>query len=63
MARQFGKTRLTFEQWKKEVDIALLAKCAMDSECLPDWGYRDAYDDGINPRTAASLALRAAKDY
>jgi hypothetical protein len=29
---------------------------------LPDWGYRDAFDDGMNPKSAARKAIRNAKE-
>jgi hypothetical protein len=53
----------TFDQWMQEVNRAMDALCGMVSEDLPDWNYRDAYDDGVGPRIAAARAVRAARDF
>ena len=56
-------TRMTFSEWMRKVDEILNRKCGLDSRDLPDVCYRDMYDDGMSPRSAASKALRAADFY
>lgn len=51
-----------FDVWMDRVNAALELKCGMDSRDLPDWPYRDAYDDGKSASRAAASALKAAKD-
>ena len=53
----------TFEEWYAEVDQWVLRKYGLSRDDLPDWNYRDAYDDGVKPTTAAKRAIRAASDY
>ena len=53
----------TFEQWMQEVDQWLDRKCGMVSADLPDYCYRDAYDDGERPSLVAARAISAARDY
>lgn len=50
MARSFG-------DWMEEVDAALERLSGMSSGDLPDWPYRDAYDDGLNPISVAREVL------
>jgi hypothetical protein len=47
----------TFEQWKQEVDRAVQSLAGLSADDLEDWGYRDAYDDGMSPKRAAIHAL------
>lgn len=51
-----------FSAWMAKVD-AVLGKMGFHSLDLPDWRYRDAFDDGWSPARAAYAALKAAKDY
>lgn len=55
------KTKLTFEQWLREVDRAVVAKVGLSYQDLPDCCYRDWYDQGVSPKGAASRAIRSAK--
>lgn len=52
----------TFEEWMKEVDYQLAVLCCMGSEDLPDCCYRDWYDDGVSPKSAAKRAMKNAMD-
>ena len=52
----------TFDEWKKIVDNHLLEMCSMTSDCLPDINYRDLYDMGKAPGTAARAAIKYAKE-
>ncbi len=56
------KRTITFDEWLKAVDDEVWAKAGMSHLDLPDWGYRDAYDDRRSPAAAARSAIRAAKD-
>jgi hypothetical protein len=51
----------TFEEWMAEVTREMMKKCGMGPDDLPDWGYRSAYDRGVQPARAASSAIAAAK--
>ena len=52
----------TYETWKAEVDQWLSRLCGLVSDDLPDWGYADAYEDGVPPKTVARRVMRAADD-
>ena len=52
-----------FTAWMAKVDALMARSCGMSSMDLPDWNYRDAYDDGASPSSAARQAIRAARDY
>lgn len=56
------KATLTFETWMCMVDHIILAKVGVGYEDLPDYCYRDAYDDGVSASSCARAAIRAAKD-
>ena len=53
----------TFDQWMQEVNRAVEHLVGLSADDLPDWNYRDAYDDGASPSSAARQAIRAARDY
>lgn len=56
--------RLTFEQWKSQVDNHIATMTGgFSGDDLPDWGYRDAYDNYLPPLTAAKRVVKAAKDF
>jgi hypothetical protein len=44
----------------RAVDSQLQRKLGLGTADLSDWGYRDAYDDGMSPSRAAAAAMRAA---
>ena len=52
----------TFEQWMAKVD-AHIAKAVggLTSEDLPDYCYRDAFDNRESPSACARKAVRAAR--
>jgi hypothetical protein len=52
--------RPTFDVWMSEVDAALVRKIGVSSSDLPDFCYRDAYDEGFTPEEAADEAIEAA---
>ena len=52
-----------FKTWMKKVDLAIDRQTGgLTSSDLPDYCYRDAFDDGASPNRAASLAIRAANE-
>ena len=52
------KSKQTFEDWLKQVDANL--PCHHDD--LPDVCYRDWYDAGVSPKSAAKRAIKNALD-
>lgn len=57
-------TRMTFEEWMKRVDNHIGHTLPfMDSNDIPDWRYRDAYDEGMTPKRAAQNAIRQAREF
>jgi len=52
----------TFTEWMRQTDQAVFKKCGMFADDLPDYCYRDAYDNGDSPARTASAAIRAAKE-
>ena len=53
--------KLTFSQWMHNVDLVIACKAGgLESTDLPDYCYRDEYEDGTSPTTAANRAIRAA---
>ena len=53
---------MSFEAWMKKVDASVSARAGIGASDLPDGMYRDAYDDEMSPKDAATEALLAA-DY
>lgn len=54
--------RLSFEAWMREVDAAVSRRMGLSVYDLPDVPFRDWYDDGTSPRSAAARAIRAANE-
>jgi hypothetical protein len=53
----------TFAEWMETIDAILARKCAgLTSADLPDYLYRDAYDNGETAARVAHAALRNAKE-
>jgi hypothetical protein len=52
---------MTWEEWKEAVDVWLFRYLDLTSDDLPDWSYRDAFDQGMSPADAAKEAVQAAK--
>ena len=49
-----------FEAWLARADAVCCKLVGMSIYDLPDYCYRDAFDDGMTPAAAAKSALRAA---
>ena len=58
VAEQFNFDFMTFEQWMQKVNTAISNKIGLTSDDLPDCCYRDWFDDGISPKSAATMALK-----
>ena len=52
-----------FNIWMARVDAYIEQKFGLSSSDLPDYCYRDAFDDGASPGSAAKAAIRAAKEF
>ena len=52
--------KMSFEEWMKMVDTVLANRdlYGLTSADLPDCCYRDWFDDGISPKSAATMALK-----
>jgi len=44
---------MTFEQWKSEVNAKLIHFVGIPCDFFPDWGYWDAWNDGVTAHEAA----------
>jgi Ni,Fe-hydrogenase III component G len=53
--------KLTYEQWKLQVDRHVQEQVGLSADDLPDYRYRDDYDDGVKPATTARRTVAAAK--
>jgi hypothetical protein len=49
--------KITFEEWMKKVDVAVESIAGCSVHDLPDFCFRDAYDDGRNPASVARETL------
>jgi hypothetical protein len=56
------KTRLPFSFYRREVSRLVEAKTGLSLDDLPDVAIRDWYDDGVSAKSAASRAIRNAKE-
>ena len=53
--------KLDFNEWMRQVDREVESRAGVSYQDLPDWGFRDAYEDGMSPKAAAGRCIRAAK--
>lgn len=54
---------MNFDIWMQKVDSLLSKHIGLSSADLPDYCYRDEFDDGATPAQAAKAAIRAAKEF
>lgn len=52
---------MTFEEWYRAVNTIVENNAGMSCMDLPDYCYRDEYDDGRTPLQTARAAIRNAK--
>ena len=57
------KVRRPFSTYRSEVNRLVEAKCGLSLDDLPDVAIRDWYDDGVSAKSAASRAIRNAKEF
>lgn len=53
----------SFDEWMRVVSAAVWRLAGMAADDLPDYCYRDAYEDGVRPVAAARQAVRAAREF
>lgn len=51
------KVTTTFEGWLRLVDVHLVNLCGMRSDDMEDWGWHDAYQEGLMAYDAARQML------
>lgn len=56
----FREANMTFDEWMKDVNFWTLHIAGLDVNDLPDCCFRDWYDDGVKPQTAARRAINNA---
>ena len=52
----------TFQEWMHVVSAEIEALTGLWAEDLPDVCYRDWYEDGVGPKSAARRAIRYATE-
>jgi len=52
--------KLTFEQWKQQVNTWMIKLAGVDCDDIEDWDYFIAWDCGMSSKQAAKKALKAA---
>ena len=53
---------LGFAAWMTTVNQYVLDRIGCWADDLPDYCYADAFEDGVSPKSAASRAIRAARE-
>lgn len=54
---------LTFEEWKKLVNVYTVQYASMETDDFADFDYRKAYDNNQRPSVTAKSAIAAAKKF
>ena len=49
----------SFDQWLQEVDDILERKLQLDHNEMADVNYKEWYENGVSPKTAATRAIKA----
>lgn len=52
------KSEERFLAWMRLVDKAIRARCGLSLSDLPDWRYRDAFEERMSPAKVAREVLR-----
>ena len=52
---------MTYDQWKAHVDRYIMAEVGLHADDLPDYRYRDDYENVVKPATTARRVVKAAK--
>ena len=53
---------ISFDEWMNYVDALICKRVGLGYMDLPDWLYRDAYEDEETCGDAATQAIEAARD-
>lgn len=56
------KDDVDFDTWMKIANRACINRCGMHLADLPDWGFRDAYDEGVSAKDAAIATITSARN-
>ncbi len=54
-----ARSKISFQDWMKQVDKAISDKVGLTSSDLADICYRDLYDDGVSASSAARKAIKS----
>ena len=54
---------MSFEEWMREIDSCLEALCGLGHMDLPDYMYRDAFDDSLDPAEVAQDVMDNCIDF
>ncbi len=54
---ELPKPEVSFEDWMRQVDAALVSQVGLSSSDLPDQAYRDLYDSDTEPKEVAQEIL------
>jgi hypothetical protein len=54
---------MSFAKWMAEVNSYVEANCGVGCADLPDVGYRDMYDVGCEPESAAAIVLEEVAEH
>lgn len=49
-----------FDRWMEAVNNVIRLRCLLNADDLPDWSYREAFDEGWSPSDAAHEAVENA---
>jgi hypothetical protein len=52
---------MTYEAWKLQVNRHVVEQTGLDADDLPDYRFRDDYEDGVKPAVTARRVVKAAK--
>lgn len=55
-----ARPKLTFDEWKAQVDIEISNRCGLTADDLPDVDYMSMFEDGESPKHAALEAINSA---
>lgn len=56
------KMKMTFNQWMAKVNEFVIRRSGLSVYDLPDCCFRDWYETGVSASSAASKALKAARE-
>ncbi len=53
---------MPFTEYMNAVNVYLERLCGMTADDLPDWKYREDYDNDVSPLRCAKRAIRNARE-